>query len=82
VWWLSSSRPANQARRNAGAAAKPFLQTRHLSGIDLMIVPQQVQKAVQGQDANFHPRGVSLGARLPRRHAARNREISKETLLR
>src|SRR6187401_1732036 len=79
---MTSIRPADQARRNAGAAAKPLLQARHLSGIDLMIVAQQVQESVERQDPNFHPGSMALGAGLPRSHAAGNGEIAEETLLR
>jgi hypothetical protein len=79
---MTSTRPADQAGRNPSAAAKPLLQTRHFSSIDLMIVAQQVQEAVQSQDPDFNADRVALDARLPPSHAAGNGQIAEEIRVR
>ena len=53
----------NQTRGQPGATAKPLFNPPHLSLVALVIVAQEVQKAVEGQDSEFDRESGAPAAR-------------------
>jgi hypothetical protein len=60
----------------AAFTPKPPLQLSHLTVVGLVIVTQQVQEAVEGQDLKLNRKGVRVGSRLALRDAGRDDDIA------
>jgi hypothetical protein len=60
---------------------QPFLEAPHLSPILLVIVAQKMQKAMEGEQANFRRSRVPVFGGLTARHAARDAQITEKNRL-
>jgi len=68
----------DQALPQAALAPEPPLDSPHLSAIALVVVPQQVQQPVQGQDPEFGELGMPRLAGLAAGDAAGDHDIAEK----
>ena len=62
-------RTGGETSRQPAEAPQPILHTFHASLVDLVIVPQKVQQAVERQDPQLDREGVAVLTGLPAGHS-------------
>src|SRR5712671_6947435 len=76
--WCSWRGALDQPLSQAALSPQPALDALHAPVVALVIVAQEVQQPVQGQDSDLGAFGVAGLARLAPRHASGDDDVAEE----